>query len=160
MARIAVTGHMDLTPATVPLVDAALRNLLADHQDADLIGITCLTKGADQLFARAVLDLGGQLIVVLPSPNYREQKVSADNRALFDELLAKAAEVRRMPYAESGREAYKAANAALLDIADRLVAVWDGRPSEDQGGTGAVVQQARQLGKPVDVIWPHGARRG
>jgi len=160
MPSIAVTGHMDLTPATVSLVDTALRDLLSDHQDADLIGVTCLAKGADQLFARAVLDLGGQLIVVLPSSNYRKQKVGPNNRVVFDDLLAEAAEVRHMPYAESGREAYEAANATLLDIADRLVAVWDGRPSKDQSGTGAVVQQARQLSKPVDVIWPRGAARG
>jgi hypothetical protein len=150
---------MDITPATMTLVDAALRDLLAGYQNADLIGVTCLAKGADQLFACAILDLGGQLIVVLPSPNYREQKVKPDNRALFDALIAKATEVRHIPYAESGREAYEAANATLLDIADRLVAVWDGQPSKDQGGTGAVVQQARQLGKPVHVIWPQGAAR-
>ncbi len=160
MTRIAVTGHMNLTPATRTLVDAALRDLLADEQGAGLIGISCLAKGADQLFARVVLDLGGQLIVVLPSPNYREQKVKPDNRALFDDLLAKASEVRVMPLAESNRQAYEAANNTLLNMADRLVAVWDGQPSKDQGGTGAVVEQARQLGKPVLVVWPEGAARG
>jgi hypothetical protein len=159
MPRVAVTGHMDLTPATTALVDAALRNLLASYQYVGLTGVTCLAKGADQVFARTVLELGGQLIVVLPSPNYREHKVMPDNRPLFDELLAKATEVHHMPYAEPGREAYEAANGMLLDIADRLVAVWDGQPSDDQGGTGAVVQQAQQLGKQVHVIWPLGAAR-
>ncbi len=160
MTRIAVTGHMNLTPATRTLVDAALRDLLADEQGAGLIGISCLAKGADQLFARVVLDLGGQLIVVLPSPNYREQKVKPDNRALFDDLLAKASEVRVMPLAESNRQAYEAANNTLLNMADRLVAVWDGQPSKDQGGTGAAVEQARRLGKPALVVWPEGAARG
>ncbi|HUY51820.1 MAG TPA: hypothetical protein VMV92_39995, partial [Streptosporangiaceae bacterium] len=126
---------------------------------AGLVGISCLARGADQLFARVILDLGGQLIVVLPTPSYREQKVKPDNRALFDELLAKAAEVWHMPFAESNRQAYEAANDALLNMADRLVAVWDGQPSKDQAGTGAVVEQARQLGKPVQVVWPEGAVR-
>jgi len=157
--RIALSGHMNLTSATETLVDAALRDLLADEQGAGLVGISCLARGADQLFARVILDLGGQLIVVLPTPSYREQKVKPDNRALFDELLAKAAEVRHMPFAESNRQAYEAANDALLNMADRLVAVWDGQPSKDQGGTGAVVEQARQLGKPVQVVWPEGAVR-
>src|SRR5260370_33652731 len=97
MPSIAVTGHMDLTPATVSLVDTALRALLSDHQDADLIGVTCLAKGADQLFARAVLDLGGQLIVVLPSSNYRKQKVRPNNRVAFRDLLAESAAVRSLP---------------------------------------------------------------
>jgi len=160
MTRIAVTGHMNLTPATRTLVDAALRDLLADEQGAGLIGISCLAKGADQLFARVVLDLGGQLIVVLPSPNYRAQKVKPDNRALFDDLIAKASEVRHIPLAESNRQAYEAANNTLLNMADRLVAVWDGQPSKDQGGTGALVEQARRLGQPVLVVWPEGAARG
>jgi len=150
---------MNLTSATETLVDAALRDLLADEQGAGLVGISCLARGADQLFARVILDLGGQLIVVLPTPSYREQKVKPDNRALFDELLAKAAEVWHMPFAESNRQAYEAANDALLNMADRLVAVWDGQPSKDQAGTGAVVEQARQLGKPVQVVWPEGAVR-
>lgn len=150
---------MNLTPATMTLVDTALRDLLTGCQGADLIGISCLAKGADQLFARAVLDLGGQLIVILPSPDYREQKVKPDNRAEFDALLARATEVRHMPYAESGREAYEAANNTLLDLADQIAAVWDGQPGADQGGTGAVVQRARHLGKPVHVIWPEGATR-
>lgn len=159
MPRIGVTGHMDLTTPTEGLVDGAIRELLANEQDG-LTGITCLARGADQIFGRAVLDLGGALIVVLPSPNYREQKVRPDNRAVFDELLARAADVRHMPFAEANRQAYAAANTAMLNIADKLVAIWDGQPSKDQGGTGALVQQARQLGKPVQVIWPAGASRG
>jgi len=54
----------------------------------------------------------------------------------------------------------QAANAALLTMADKLIAVWDGQPGKDRGGTGALVEQARQLGKPVRVIWPEGAARG
>jgi len=159
MPRIGVTGHMDLTPSTQALVDAAIRELLTKEHDG-LTGITCLARGADQIFARAVLDLGGALIVVLPSPNYREQKVRPDNRAVFDELLAAASDIKQMPFAEANRQAYATANTALLDMADKLVAVWDGQPSKDQGGTGALVEQARQLGKLVYVIWPVGAARG
>lgn len=151
MPRIGVTGHMDLTPPTQALVEAAIREMLTEKLDG-LTGISCLARGADQIFARVVLDVGGALIVVLPSPNYREQKVTPDNRAAFDELLAAAAEVQHMPFAEANRQAYAAANAALLNMVDKLVAVWDGQPSLDQGGTAALVGQARQLGKPVHVI--------
>ncbi len=163
MPRVGITGHMDLTPATEVLVDAALRDLLAGEQAAHggaLTGITCLARGADQLFARAVLDLGGQLVVVLPSPSYREQRVRPDNRAEFDELLAKATEVRHMPFAQSSRRAYEAANQVLLGLAERLVAVWDGQPDDNPGGTCAAVRQARRLGMPVKVVWPRGAKRG
>lgn len=159
MASIGIAGHMNLTPTTETLVQEALRELLSAEPATELIGISCLARGADQLFAREVLDLGGQLIVVLPSANYREQKVWPENRASFDELLGQAAEVRTMPFAQSNGAAYEAANKVLLDLAERLFAVWDGQSPTDQGGTGAVVEQARQLGKPVQVIWPEGAER-
>jgi hypothetical protein len=158
MPSVGVTGHMDLTPPTETIVDAAIRDLLAQDRNG-LTGITCLAKGADQIFARAVLDLGGTIIVVLPSASYRELKVKPANRALFDELLGEAADVRYMPFPEANRQAYEAANTVLLDMAEKLVAVWDGRPGKDQGGTGAVVEQARRLGKPVQVVWPPGATR-
>jgi hypothetical protein len=159
MARIGISGHMNLTPATETLVQEALRELLSAEPATELVGISCLARGADQLFAREVLDLGGQLIVVLPSANYREQKVRPENQALFDELLGKATEIRTIPLAQSNRAAYEAANMVLLDLAERLVAVWDGQSPTDQGGTGAVVEQAHQLGKPVHVVWPEGAER-
>lgn len=46
---------------------------------------------------------------------------------VFDEPVARAAEVRVMEFEEAGREAYEAANEARLGSADRLVAVWDGQ---------------------------------
>lgn len=159
MPRIGITGHMNLTPATEKLVSAALHDLLAPYADSDLVGVSCLARGADQLFARAVLDIGGQLEVVLPTSTYREQKVKPDNLATFDELLGQASQVHAMPFTEANREAYEAANNTLLDTIERLIAVWDGQPSADQGGTGATVAEARQLGRPVDVVWPAGAER-
>jgi len=157
--RIGITGHMNLTPATEKLVTAVLHDVLAPYADNNLVGVSCLARGADQLFARVVLDVGGQLEVVLPTSTYREQKVKPENLATFDELLGQAVDAHTMPFTEANREAYEAANNTLLDTIERLVAVWDGQPSADQGGTGATVEQARQLGKPVDVVWPAGAER-
>lgn len=159
MPRIGITGHMNLTPATEDLVTAALRELLTPYANADLVGVSCLARGADQLFARVVLELGGRLEAVLPTSTYREQKVKPDNLAAFDALLNRAAHVHTMPFTTANREAYETANTKLLDTIERLVAVWDGQPSPDQGGTGATVTQARRLGKPVDVVWPSGAQR-
>jgi hypothetical protein len=63
--RIAITGHRGLPPATEHLVDHAIRNQLAKSVTNDhLIGVSILADGADQIFARAVFDLGGQLDVL------------------------------------------------------------------------------------------------
>ncbi|WP_411133551.1 hypothetical protein [Streptomyces sp. C10] len=160
MTTIAVTGHMDLADSTVPLVQEELRDLLRGHQ-GDLVGVTCLARGSDTLFAEAVVEAGGRLVVILPSRDYRQAKVKPDHAPAFDRLAA-AAEVVTMPYDNTAnREAYEAANGELLKRADRLVAVWDGvPPSGKGGGTADTVEQARSAGVPVDVVWPRGARRG
>ncbi|MGW3293765.1 hypothetical protein ACWC9S_07350 [Streptomyces xiamenensis] len=156
---IAVTGHMDLADDTLPLVRTALREAIAPHARSGLVGISCIARGADSLFADVVLELGGTLVVVVPSRDYRQAKVKPVHAADFDRLSAAAGEVLVMPCDSAGRDAYVAANAVLLERADRLVAVWDGVPPTGKGGTADVVEQAREAGLPVEVIWPVGASR-
>lgn len=61
MTRIGITGHSNLTVESVPWVAEALRAELALLAGDGLVGVSCLARGADQLFARAVLELGGAL---------------------------------------------------------------------------------------------------
>ncbi len=83
-----------------------------------------------------------------------------DHAEVFDRLAGAASEVLVMPHATANRQAYETANAALLDRADRLVAVWNGQPPTGKGGgTADVVEQARQAEVPIDVVWPEGAAR-
>jgi hypothetical protein len=160
LTTLAVTGHMNLTDGSVALVQEALREVVAEHADGHLVGVSCIAIGADSLFAQAVLDAGGRLVAVVPSEDYREAKVKPLNLPLFDALVAAAAEVVVMPYENANRVAYEAANAELLARADRLVAVWDGAPPGGKGGgTADVVVLARAAGTPVDVVWPAGAQR-
>ncbi|GHC81892.1 hypothetical protein GCM10007079_22360 [Nocardiopsis terrae] len=159
MTRIGITGHSNLTSDSVPLVRAALAGALAPHAGDGLVGVSCLARGADQLFAEAVLRAGGGLEVVLPSVDYREAKVKPDNLERFDTLLMRSTLVRYMPHRTADRAAYADANEAVLGGIDRLFAVWDGRPAGGRGGTGDAVGAARERGVPVDVIWPAGARR-
>lgn len=156
--RIAVTGHMNINEATAPLVAAAIREHL-EALDTELTGISCIARGADSVFAKTILDTGGTLEVILPSTDYREAKVKPDHAPLFDALLAAATTVRTLSFPTANRNAYMAANNAMLDSADELVAVWDGQPSPDRGGTAGVVADARDRGLPVTVIWPAGAAR-
>src|SRR5262245_10419559 len=101
---------MDLTESSTELVRAALRELLAQHTDGELIGVSCIARGADSLFAEALLDLGGRLIVVLPSRDYRETKVKPDHAPVFDRLIAAASEVVVLDHDHANRAAYERAN--------------------------------------------------
>ncbi|MFD8967374.1 hypothetical protein ACFV0C_20665 [Streptomyces sp. NPDC059568] len=159
MVTLAVTGHMDLTEASVPLVRAALREVLGPYR-GDLTGVSCIAAGADSLFAQEVRALGGRLVAVIPSGDHRENKVKPDHAPVFDLLVREAAEAVVMPHETANRAAYESANAKLLKRADRLAAVWNGEPpSSKGGGTADVVIEAREAGLPVDVVWPNDATR-
>jgi hypothetical protein len=158
MTRIAVSGHRGLTPDVAALVDHAIRAELATEDPDALVGITCLADGADQIFARAVLDTGGRLQVVIPARAYRDG-LPADSHRGYDELLAQAASITRIDRDDSTSDAHLEASIAMLATADRVLAVWDGQPSRAPGGTADVVHHARAHGIPVTVIWPDGAWR-
>jgi hypothetical protein len=59
--RIGITGHSNLTAATVPLVAEHIRVVFEAVQPDHLTGLACLARGADQVFARVV---GGTADVV------------------------------------------------------------------------------------------------
>ncbi|MGQ4270186.1 hypothetical protein [Nocardiopsis changdeensis] len=161
MPRIGITGHSDLGEETTALVRRALdRELAAFGGGPELVGVTCLAKGADQVFAESVWEARGTLEVILPSVDYRETKVGADDLYRFDGLLMRAAAVRFMPFRTADEETYAAANTAVLARVERLFAVWDGRPGTGRGGTADAVATARRHGVPVHVVWPEGAVRG
>lgn len=157
--RVGVTGHLNLSEESVRLVTAALRDHLGTFDAASLVGVSCLARGSDSVFAEVLIELGGRLEVVLPSTDYREAKIGPDQISQFDRLLAEASAVNTMPFDTADPDAYAAANEALLGSIDQLVAIWDGRPALDKGGTAAAVAGARARGIAVHVIWPEGARR-
>lgn len=157
MVRIAVTGHRGLPEQTTALVDKAVRAALAEYPSG-VIGLSCLADGADQIFARAVLDLGGVLEAVVPAREYRDG-LPGEWHAAYDELLGRAARVHRLDFTESTSESHMAGSERMLDEADVLFAVWDGKPARGYGGTADVVAEARRRAVPVRVVWPVGARR-
>ncbi len=157
MRRIAISGHRGLPQHTARLIDEAIRAALAG-QAADAVGLSCLADGADQIFARAFLDLGGHIEAVVPAARYRDDLPSGAWPE-YDRLLALADTVHRLDFTESTSEAHMAASRFMLSQADELWAVWDGKPARGYGGTADVVACANESEIPVQVIWPAGARR-
>jgi hypothetical protein len=158
---VGMTGHQGLPTPTAELVTAALRETL--RADAlNLVGVTMLGPGADQLFARVVLALGGTLHVVQPTTGmqYRDGFEDEAARRGYDELYGQASHVEALEHTESIEQAHMDAGKVVVDRSSVLVAVWDGRPARGLGGTADVVAYARQRGVPVEVIWPEGATRG
>lgn len=136
----------------------AIEHELARRCGQDLTGMSAIADGADAIFARAVLDTGGRLVVVIPSDEYRA-RLPDDHHQTYDALLEAADQVHRLPFRESTPEAHMAASQRMLDLVDELFAVWDGLPARGHGGTADVVIEAHRRGTPVIVIWPKGATR-
>lgn len=160
MPSIGITGHMNLTSATVGLVRAALKSELAQYDPDELVGVSCLAEGADAIFAEVVLELDGRLEALLPARDYRATRVSNSHLPVFDDLVRRAHKTSYIAETSSMR-AYMEANAEMIASVDCLLAVWDGRPSPawKQGGTADAVAAARAAGVPVTVVWPEGAQR-
>jgi hypothetical protein len=154
---IGITGHRSLSAATRKLVIDAVRDELAGLRD--LVVVTSLAAGADQICADVALEAGGRLVVVVPAHRYEESFGKEIDLTNFTRLLGQAAEIISMPFEEPCEEAYWAAGREVVDRAHWLLAVWDGEPARGLGGTADVVAYARSVGKRAAVIWPEGAAR-
>ncbi|WP_084264674.1 hypothetical protein [Actinomadura macra] len=95
-----VTGHRDLDTSTTDLADAAIRALLG-RSGRDLVGVSCLAAGTDQIFARAVLDLGGRLEVIIPAAGYAAS-LGVRARRGFEELKGRASRILRLAHTSPG----------------------------------------------------------
>ncbi len=155
MTVVGVTGHSNLTDRTVELVGEALRQVLEPHAEG-LVGLTCLARGADQVFADVVLGLGGKLRIVIPAADYFTAIPDQRSRERCEDYLAAAESTVTIGFETSGHPAYLAASRYLVDHCDLLVAVWDGSTSS---GTADAVTYAEQAGRQSVVVWPGGAQR-
>jgi hypothetical protein len=155
---VGMTGHAGLPAHTGELVTAALRDRLRAYTPG-LVGVTMLGPGADQLFARMVLELGGALYVVVAAAQYRDSFEDPEDQRGYDELYAQASYFHSLDFTASTEHAHMEAGKSVVERSTVVMAVWDGQPSRGLGGTADVVAYAKQRGVPVEIIWPKGATR-
>lgn len=152
--NIGITGHQRLDDQAdwadvLEKIDAELI-----RHGEHIVGITSLAIGADQLFADSVLEHGGSLYVVVPFEGYETKFSEGPSRDAYVRLLAKASTMEILEKSGTEEEAYLAAGKRVVDLADEIIAVWNGQPAAGLGGTADVVDYARSVGKPVTVITP------
>lgn len=155
--RLGVTGHQVLPATATEHVRDAIKALLSEAGE-NLVGVSSLAAGSDQLFAHLVLAAGGQLHAVLPSQHY-EETFSGNDREEFERLFALTDAHEVLPFDAPSEQAFYAAGRRVVDLCARLVAVWDGQPSRGLGGTADVVAYAQRRARDVQVIWPAGVVR-
>ena len=157
MTAIGVTGHQRIPTEALKYVAEGIREFI-DGQDRPITGYSSLAAGADQMFAQAVLETGGSLIGIIPCQGY-EGTFDQDGLATYRSLRDQCASVVPPDFPEPAPEAFMAAGRQVMERSDLVVAVWDGQPAAGLGGTADAVAYARQLGKPVTIVWPKGVQR-
>ncbi len=179
--RVGVTGHRpNRLPDGTAAVHEAVHDLLLRIQQAltelgsepevsEAYGkespllrlISPLAEGADRIAAEAGLALGYELQCPLPFPrqDYAVDFESESSKRQYQSLLEQATAVFELDgdHADkaSRERAYEAVGRLVVNQADVLIALWDGRPAEGKGGTGEIVEFALRRGGPVVQINPH-----
>jgi hypothetical protein len=157
MSNIGCTGHQKMPAAAVKYATDHIEETLRQCTD-EVLGITSLAIGADQIFAKQVLAHGGKLCAVIPCARY-EETFDAATLAEFHSLLNQATCVSQLEFDEPSEDAFFAAGRFIVDHCELLVAVWDGEPARGLGGTADVVKYAKENGTAVNIVWPPNVGR-
>jgi hypothetical protein len=151
--RVGITGHRSLTGDGAWAWAAEQLKATLEAMPSPIIGVTSLAVGSDQMFAEAVLKLGGRIEVVIPFEGYPET-FDSHGRSNFYRLCQMCSRTQVLAPRNSKEESYLAAGREVVDSSDLLVAIWDGQPARGLGGTGDVVDYAVGKKKPVIHINP------
>ena len=156
---IGVAGHRDLVAAEVPAIRAAveqlLRQLCAAQPGVRLQLLSSMAEGADLLAAEIAIDLGIDVIALLPFPlaQCRADIADAAARARFDRVLARAerlelaatdAAAAPLDDAQLRDRQFQRAGALVARYSALLIAIWDGRATGHVAGTARVVDYRRR----------------
>lgn len=157
--RIAISGHRFLSgPDRIArCVDQALERIALDYPSPTWIVLSPLAEGADQLVVERILHMqsAARLLVPLPMPEaaYLQTFITPAAQRNFLRLHALAKQIIELPAAPTLQEAYLQLGRYLTSQSDLLIAVWDGQLARGPGGTGDIVQLARQTNLPL--AWIH-----
>jgi hypothetical protein len=149
--KVGITGHQKLENPSK--IESAIEESIKSIKKP-VIGLTSLAKGADQIFGKAVLNNSGSLWVILPFKNYDAVFVDTSDCDGYFQLLKKAEKVETLEMTGSKEKSYFAAGKRIVDLADIMIAVWNGKKAAGLGGTGDIVAYAEQIDKKVIYINP------
>jgi hypothetical protein len=105
------------------------------------------------LFASLVTQRDGQLRVILPFPEY-ERTFGPQDIDAYRQILSKASAVEILHTLGTDEDKYLAAGKRIVELADLMIAIWDGKPAKGKGGTADIVAHALQRVTPLIHINP------
>lgn len=172
---ILFTGHMiDAQDRKEPRFPAgkeaaarkAIRNSLSEEKDKygnQLRGIAGGASGGDILFHELCreMNIPGEIYLALPQDEYKRTSVSFAGKewtARFDELTSELP-VRVLPEKKEKDNIWEQTNLWMLHDALQgggsnmtLIALWDGKGGDGEGGTEHMVRMAKEAGAEIMII--------
>lgn len=146
--KIAISGHQNIgDKKVVNWVEKELRSIVQNLGDITN-SYSSLAVGADQIFAKIVIENNIPLTAVIPCEGYRNT-FEVDTVKGFDNLLQKVSNVVKLNYPEPSEIAFYEAGKYVLDNCDVLITVWNGKKAKGLGGTGDIVELAKNNGKKI-----------
>jgi hypothetical protein len=164
---IGTCGHRDLAAGSTDVLAGRVRSAIEGWQrqapHTPIQVLSALAEGSDCIVARAAVEAGAELIVPLPLPleEYRKDFHSASSLREFDALIPRAKSVYVVPGPALSRpECYAVLGTHIVQRCDVLVALWDGDPSDQPGGTAEVVREKLETddGPVLQIITPRDRR--
>lgn len=157
--KICVTGHRPKKMYGYDLSDVRWENLknkfkeLLKNNSCD-VAISGMALGVDTIFALAVLELKAEgfdikLHCAIPCKN-QSCKWAKESVILYNDILSKADEVKMVSTGAYNSYVMQKRNEYMVDLADKVIAVWDGSDS----GTANCVYYAMKQHKEVIRIEP------
>jgi hypothetical protein len=151
--KVGISGHQNIQPkSALGWIEAAIRNELRNQQAS--VGISCLAAGADQIFAKVVLEIGLELEAVIPCLGYESAFSDNESRERFSKMIELATVQQVLDFASPTEEAFFAAGKHVVDASDFMIFVWDGMPARGLGGTADIVAYARTKRLPFTQLNP------
>lgn len=156
--KLGITGHQNIPKEAIKFIQDGIKNFVLQI-GCDVVGVSSLAAGSDQIFAEIIINLGFKLHVIIPSNKYEstfsDPKVLEKFNSLFDKAMIK----EELDYSEPSEEAFLNAGYHVVNESDILLAIWDGQKAQGKGGTADIVQYAKSKNKELFILWPEGAIR-
>lgn len=151
--KAGITGHQNLgNPETVAWVAENLKQAIMQYHIQH--GFTSLAIGADQLFAEILYEHRIPYTAVLPCREIEKTFQTPAHLESYRRLLQNAAARETLDFIEPAEIAFFAAGKRVVDLADLVIAVWNGLPAKGLGGTADAVKYALSQKKSVLHINP------
>ncbi len=153
--KIGFTGHQKIAhPERWGWVKDQLQQVLREvAKPGDLVA-SSLAKGGDQILSQLAIDEGLSIEVIIPCAGYEGAFTDTEGLAQYRKLLSKSADVIALDFPSPSENAFLAAGKKIVDRADLVITLWDGKNAVGKGGTGDIVEYARELGRQVIHVNP------